>query len=142
MAIYTQINGDRPTGIASAAKPIPNMKLDSVAQQCILVRPSARRLPSESHLVPIPGEFVGYVIHFNVSSFAAHSVGSYALRAHATSHSTANFREETLSNQLRRRSYDQTAIIAPGVTRGLRPRLSAHDRQLVSVTVEPSQKLH
>ena len=47
-----------------------------------------------------------------------------------------------ISNQLRYRSYDQITIIAPCPTRGLRPRLSAHDRQFVSVTVKPSQKLH
>jgi hypothetical protein len=45
-----------------------------------------------------------------------------------------------ISGQLRYRSCEQTAIVAPCAALGLHPRLSAHDRQLVSVTVKPSQK--
>jgi hypothetical protein len=39
------------------------MKLDSMVQQCILVRPGMRRPPSECHLVPIRREFCGYAVH-------------------------------------------------------------------------------
>ena len=44
-----------------------------------------------------------------------------------------------ISNQLRYRSREQATIAAPCATRGLHPRLLAHDRQFVSVTVKPSQ---
>jgi hypothetical protein len=43
------------------------MKLDSVVQQRILVRPGARRPPSEGHLVPIPSEFFGYAAQYFLS---------------------------------------------------------------------------
>src|SRR5262249_10586863 len=41
------------TAVVSTSKTVPNMKLDSVEQQCHMIRPGARRLPSEGHLVPI-----------------------------------------------------------------------------------------
>jgi hypothetical protein len=50
-------------GVAGASKAIPNMKPDSVVQECILVRPGMRRPPSEGHLLPIPREFFGYATH-------------------------------------------------------------------------------
>jgi len=50
--------------------------------------------------------------------------------------------EQLVSGQLQYRCSEQLPIVIPRATRGLHSRLSAHDRQLVSVTVKPAQKLH
>ena len=48
----------------------------------------------------------------------------------------------TVTLQLRYSARNRLPVVAPSGTRGLRPRLSAHCRQLISVMVKPPQKFH